>query len=166
VAWRNSITFQSGVLALQINEVSREQVLQRLENGDATFVDICDPHSYLTAHVPGALNIGNHNIQEFIANQDPSQRVIVYCYHGISSRSAAAHLQESGFQDVASMTGGFAAWGDAPCEHGEKPDLTPAPSPARNSAATPSEGTPEADETAPPSRRRDLFRRVRSLLKP
>lgn len=151
---------------MNINEVSRQKALECLEIGEATFVDIRDPYSYQSAHVPGAINIGNHNIAEFITSQDPAAQVIVYCYHGISSLSAAAHLIEHGFQDVSSMSGGFAAWGDAPSEESKMPATNP-PAPERTAAGAPdSQPGDSASQQAPPLRRRDLFRRIRNLLKP
>ena len=151
---------------MTINEVSRQQALERLEANDATFVDIRDPNSYIEAHIPGALNIGNHNMEDFIANRDPAVPVIVYCYHGISSRSAAAHFMHHGFQDVSSMSGGFAVWGDAPSERGIIPNTAP-PAPRRTEAGAKDDPSEKpAPEDARPHRRRDLFRRVRNLLKP
>jgi len=37
-------------------------------------------------------------------------RVVVYCHHGIRSRSGAAILMEAGFTDVLSLRGGIDAW--------------------------------------------------------
>lgn len=37
-------------------------------------------------------------------------RVVVYCHHGIRSRSGAAILEAAGFRDVASLRGGIDAW--------------------------------------------------------
>jgi len=36
--------------------------------------------------------------------------LIVYCYHGNSSKSAAHYFCENGFTQVYSMDGGFEAW--------------------------------------------------------
>jgi adenylyltransferase/sulfurtransferase len=36
--------------------------------------------------------------------------LVVYCHHGIRSLSAAALLEELGFQDVYSLAGGIDAW--------------------------------------------------------
>jgi rhodanese-related sulfurtransferase len=37
-------------------------------------------------------------------------RVVVYCHHGIRSRSGATILMDAGFTDVASLRGGIDAW--------------------------------------------------------
>ena len=36
--------------------------------------------------------------------------VVVYCHHGIRSRSGAALLEHLGFRDVRSLAGGIDAW--------------------------------------------------------
>jgi thiosulfate sulfurtransferase len=36
--------------------------------------------------------------------------VVVVCYHGNSSQSAAAYLASQGFSDVYSLDGGFELW--------------------------------------------------------
>ncbi len=114
-----------------IKEISAQDALARLEAGDATFIDVRDSGSYRSGHVPGAQSIGDHNIAEFIATEDKARTVVVYCYHGNSSRGGAAYLQENGFADVYSMTGGFGAWG------GEKPvEKAPPPPPREGEAAS------------------------------
>ena len=37
-------------------------------------------------------------------------RVVVYCHHGVRSRSGAAILMDAGFTDVVSLRGGIDAW--------------------------------------------------------
>ncbi len=41
------------------------------------------------------------------------QAVIIYCYHGVSSRADAKHFAERGFSDVSSLDGGYEAWAAA-----------------------------------------------------
>lgn len=77
--------------------------------GNAQIVDIRDETSYQNAHVKGALNLNNTNLQNFIESADPDRPVLVYCYHGISSQSAAEFLNQKGFEDVYSVDGGFDA---------------------------------------------------------
>jgi thiosulfate sulfurtransferase len=61
-------------------------------------------------HVPGAVQLNDGNVQEFLQNTAKEQPVVVYCYHGNSSLGATAFLMENGFTNVASMSGGFEAW--------------------------------------------------------
>lgn len=36
--------------------------------------------------------------------------IVVYCHHGVRSRSGAAILEAAGFRDVVSLRGGIEAW--------------------------------------------------------
>jgi rhodanese-related sulfurtransferase len=41
---------------------------------------------------------------------DPAKRLVLYCGTGGRSALAAKTLQDMGFEDVASLAGGFGAW--------------------------------------------------------
>lgn len=95
---------------IQIPEVSPEDAKGDLDAGQTLFVDIRDPDSYRSGHIPKALHLTDANIREFLASPDKTRPVIVCCYHGNSSRGAAAFLLQSGFTDVRSLSGGFEGW--------------------------------------------------------
>ena len=94
----------------RIPQVQIHEAKKKLDERQCMFVDIRDPGSYRSAHVPGALHLHDGNVQEFIKNTDKQTPVVVYCYHGNSSLGAAAYLIDNGFNNVASMSGGFEAW--------------------------------------------------------
>ena len=77
---------------------------------DTQWVDIRDEQSYQAGHIPRALLLGSHNLPAFIAAADLDKPLLVCCYHGNSSQSAAAFLVEKGFENVYSIDGGFEAW--------------------------------------------------------
>ena len=93
-----------------IQQIPIHEAKKKLDQKACIFVDIRDPASYRAAHIPGALHLHDSNVQEFIENTDKETPVVVYCYHGNSSLGATAYFVENGFQDVASMSGGFEAW--------------------------------------------------------
>jgi rhodanese-related sulfurtransferase len=47
-------------------------------------------------------------IDELDAHRDAA--IVVYCHHGVRSRSGAAILEMHGFRDVVSLRGGIEAW--------------------------------------------------------
>jgi len=98
---------------MEIPQIQIHDAKARLDLKQSVFIDIRDPGSYRTAHIPGAVHLHDGNIQEFLQSADKSQPVVVYCYHGNSSLGATAFLIENGFADVASMSGGFEAWRQA-----------------------------------------------------
>mgnify|MGYP000200147100 CR=1 FL=1 len=81
-----------------------------LIDAGATVADIRDEASYKQSHITGASNLSNDNLHQFITDADMDAPLIVCCYHGISSQSAAAYLVSQGFDTVYSLDGGFQLW--------------------------------------------------------
>ncbi len=94
----------------EFKEITVDEARKMLESGKAIFVDVRDPGSYQSAHVPGAVPLNDSNIQDFVAKTDRSKPIVCYCYHGHTSQGAAAYLKDQGFQDVYSVMGGFEMW--------------------------------------------------------
>ena len=86
------------------------QEAQALREQGAVVVDIRDQPTYAAAHITGAQHLDNVNIADFIRAADLDAPLIVACYHGNSSQSAAAYLISQGFSDVYSLDGGFELW--------------------------------------------------------
>ncbi len=89
--------------------IAPEQARQLRENG-AQVVDIRDPQSFAVGHISGSRHIDNHSVADFIAAADLDAPLVVVCYHGNSSQSAAAYFIQQGFSDVYSLDGGFELW--------------------------------------------------------
>ncbi len=81
-----------------------------IDGEGANLVDIRDEQSFLQSHIENAVHLDNTSLQAFIETADPDKPLVVYCYHGNSSLSAAQFLYEKGFEDVYSMDGGFEVW--------------------------------------------------------
>ncbi|MCC3702751.1 thiosulfate sulfurtransferase GlpE [Rouxiella badensis] len=94
----------------QFEAISVEQAHNRLKEGGAVMVDIRDIQSFNNAHAPGAFHLSNESIGAFMQQTESTTPVMVMCYHGISSRSAAQYLLTQGFDSVYSVDGGFEAW--------------------------------------------------------
>lgn len=80
-----------------------------IEEG-ATVVDIRDSNSYANSHIKSAYNLNNDNLPVFLEQANRDTPLIVCCYHGISSQSAAGFLIGQGFSEVYSLDGGFEQW--------------------------------------------------------
>ncbi len=83
---------------------------QLIAEENAALVDIRDPDAYSASHIEGAIHLDNAALAAFIEDTDKDRPLIVYCYHGISSQSAAAYLAERGFHEVYSVEGGYESW--------------------------------------------------------
>ena len=93
----------------EFKRIPPEQAQALREHG-AVVVDIRDPQAYAQSHISGARRLDNHNIADFIRAADLDAPLVVCCYHGNSSQSAAAYLASQGFSDVYSLDGGFELW--------------------------------------------------------
>lgn len=86
------------------------QAPEVLADDAAVCVDIRDPNSFALGRIPGSLHLDNDSIRDFLAQTPRESIVVVCCYHGISSQSAAEFLSEQGFAKVFSLSGGFEQW--------------------------------------------------------
>lgn len=96
---------------------------QQLRSEGGVIVDIRDSHSFAEGHIPGSTRLDNHSLPDFIAAADLDQPLIVSCYHGHSSQSAAAYLAHQGFSDVYSLDGGFEGWRNRFPQHVERGEM-------------------------------------------
>jgi thiosulfate sulfurtransferase len=86
------------------------QEAHALREQGAVLVDIRDPQTFEHSHIPDSLHLDNHSVADFIVNADLDKPLVVVCYHGNSSQSAAAYLAGQGFSEVYSLDGGFELW--------------------------------------------------------
>ncbi len=99
---------------MNFKRISVAEAQQLLQANPATqVIDIRDEASFASGHIESAQHVYNGNVQDFIAAADPSQPLVVCCYHGNSSQSAAAFFAEQGFAQSYSLDGGFEAWQEA-----------------------------------------------------
>jgi thiosulfate sulfurtransferase len=85
-------------------------MLEEASESGLQLVDIRDEQSFTNGRISSALHLDNSGVQPFIENADLSKPLIVYCYHGNMSQSAAAYFSEQGFEEAYSMDGGFSDW--------------------------------------------------------
>ncbi|MBI6851963.1 MULTISPECIES: thiosulfate sulfurtransferase GlpE [Pseudomonas syringae group] len=83
---------------------------QALREQGAVLVDVRDPQAFASNHITDSHHLDNHSIADFIAKADLDKPLVVVCYHGNSSQSAAAYLVGQGFSEVYSLDGGFELW--------------------------------------------------------
>ncbi|GGK73368.1 thiosulfate sulfurtransferase GlpE [Amphritea balenae] len=89
--------------------INIKQAEQLIADG-AIIADIRDQQSYQQNHITDAIHLSNENLHTFIQEADLDAPLIVCCYHGFSSQSAAGILIQQGFEQVYSLDGGFEMW--------------------------------------------------------
>ena len=98
----------------QIREVTPHEV-DALPDGGATVIDVREDSEWEQGHLPGALHISKSYVEQQVegAVPDKDAPVVLYCAGGVRSLFAAQALEELGYTNVASMSGGFQQWKSA-----------------------------------------------------
>jgi len=86
------------------------QVEGLLADGNTVVLDHRDARSFTTDHIPGAIAVTDENINSLIKSRHDDRPILVYCYHGISSRDLCSFLVKLGFAKVYNLEGGWQAW--------------------------------------------------------
>jgi sulfur-carrier protein adenylyltransferase/sulfurtransferase len=98
----------------RIDEVDPGVVREQVSNG-AVVVDVREADEWSSGHIPGAKHVPKSYLESRIegAAPDRSQHVILYCQSGNRSAWAARTLiDDLGYEQVESMTGGITLWKD------------------------------------------------------
>ncbi|MGN6380355.1 MAG: molybdopterin-synthase adenylyltransferase MoeB [Gaiellales bacterium] len=97
----------------EIREETAHETADRLRSAQRpALVDVRERDEYEQGFIPGAIHIPRGNLETRIerAVADRETPIVIYCASGTRSVYAAKTLGELGYTDVASMSGGFAAW--------------------------------------------------------
>jgi molybdopterin/thiamine biosynthesis adenylyltransferase/rhodanese-related sulfurtransferase len=96
----------------EIAEVDSERARELIDGAEPVIVDVREQDEWDEGHIPGAVHIPRGHLESRIerAAPDPSRRVLLYCSAGNRSAFAAKTLEEMGYEDVVSLSGGFTDW--------------------------------------------------------
>ena len=98
-----------------ITEISIEQANTMLTEG-CIALDVRELLEYETGHIPDAKHISRGVLEFMIGNhpdfQDKNISIVLYCKTGGRSALATVTLQQLGFTNIYSMSGGFDAWSE------------------------------------------------------
>ncbi|MGD8710741.1 MAG: rhodanese-like domain-containing protein, partial [Ectothiorhodospiraceae bacterium] len=123
--WLLVLALVAVVVAIIVNEVlaltsggkalGPESATQMYNRENAVFVDIRTENSYITAHLPGAVNIPLAHLDQQVdkLKSYDGRPLIVYCDHGRTSAKAESKLRKLGIQPVFQLRGGLSSWQSA-----------------------------------------------------
>ena len=96
----------------EIDEIGVPDAAELRESEPAVFVDVRDRNEWDEGHIPGAVHVPRGNLESRIEGAVPDRdaRLVVYCASGARSAFAAKALEELGYENVASLAGGFNEW--------------------------------------------------------
>jgi molybdopterin/thiamine biosynthesis adenylyltransferase/rhodanese-related sulfurtransferase len=112
----------------EIREITPVETDALRQRGAITLVDVREAAEWDQGHIPGAHHISKSYVEQDIeaAVPDRSAPVVLYCAAGIRSLFAAQTLRAMGYEDVASMSGGFQAWRSQGLDWTQPPRLSDA----------------------------------------
>lgn len=90
--------------------ISKENAIEIMDNDSSLIIDIRDVKSYNEGKLPGATRFDEKEIMRLRKTPQRHSPVLVYCYHGNSSKEIATLLCALGFTDVYNLDGGYTAW--------------------------------------------------------
>src|SRR6201982_3373280 len=98
----------------RIREVDTASAAADLDRPGTVVLDVREPDEYEQGAIPGAIHIPRGHLESQIEAKIPDRAgtLIVHCASGFRSAFAAKTLQDLGYEDVASMAGGFNRWKD------------------------------------------------------
>ncbi len=96
----------------QVREALAHQKGSGSDAQDIVLVDVREKHEWNDGYIPGAIHVprGFLELQIEEAVPDKSKTVVLYCAGGVRSLIAGSTLQQMGYKDVVSMSGGFGQW--------------------------------------------------------
>ncbi len=96
-----------------VKELSPQQVHELLRNnGKHALLDVREKEEYREGHLEGAVSVPRGFLEMKMDTEvpDKSTPIIAYCAGGVRSLLAGKVMQEMGYEDVISMSGGYTAW--------------------------------------------------------
>jgi sulfur-carrier protein adenylyltransferase/sulfurtransferase len=97
----------------EIEEIDISRAKELVEGDDPpALVDVRERDEWDEGHLPGAIHIPRGNLESRVeqAVPDKERPVVVYCASGSRSAFGAKTLEELGYTDVVSLSGGFTEW--------------------------------------------------------
>jgi rhodanese-related sulfurtransferase len=96
----------------RIREVTPKEVMAD-KNPDLVLLDVRERNEWNLGHLPNAIHIPRGSMETKVEALIPRDaHLVIYCQSGNRSAFAADTLQQMGYEDVASMSGGIREWAD------------------------------------------------------
>jgi rhodanese-related sulfurtransferase len=94
-----------------VKQLSATELKNKIQQNDKLLLlDVREPHEYQYARIADSVLIPLNQIPQRLGELDVDQETVVICHHGMRSQQAASYLVQSGFKNIANLTGGIDAW--------------------------------------------------------
>lgn len=111
---------------MSYQDIHVAEVGELLQKDDLVVIDVRDAQAQSKGQLPNAVPPSDAVINNLVRQRRSNPPVLVYCYHGNSSRDLCSFLSQLGLNQVYNLVGGWEAW-----ENWQQPQ------PARNDARNP-----------------------------
>jgi len=92
-------------------DMTPSELKERLDAGEpVTILDVRTEQEHEIAHIPGAVLIPLHELQDRLGELDPAATYVVHCHHGGRSAQAVGFLRQMGFERAVNLAGGIDKW--------------------------------------------------------
>ena len=96
---------------MTVKQLSATELKNKIQQQENLFLlDVREPHEFKYAHIADSVLIPLNQIPSRLSELDPQQEIVVICHHGMRSQQAANYLVQSGYKNIANLTGGIDAW--------------------------------------------------------
>jgi rhodanese-related sulfurtransferase len=95
---------------LTVKEVSVEQAKSAIAEQKAQFIDVRTATEFSAEHAENAMSCPLDSLEKDIAKLDKNKPVYVICQSGRRSKDGAKKLEDAGFKEVYSISGGTNDW--------------------------------------------------------
>jgi ankyrin repeat protein len=95
---------------MSYNTLFAHQLESELEKQQFSILDMRDKNSFEREHIEGAELVNDSVISKLMREKQKDKPILIYCYHGNSSRDLASFFSGMGFSRVFNLEGGWQAW--------------------------------------------------------
>ena len=96
---------------MTVKPLSVAALNNKIQQKETLFLlDVREPHEFQFANIAGSVLIPLNQIPNRLGELEPQQEIVVICHHGMRSLQAANYLVQSGYKNIANLTGGIDAW--------------------------------------------------------
>lgn len=85
-----------------VEEITRDELLRRLEAGDVTLIDVRPSEEYAAGHIPGALSLPLNELADRLASLKDDTTIVAYCRgsYCVLAHEAVRALNASGLHAI------------------------------------------------------------------
>jgi sulfur-carrier protein adenylyltransferase/sulfurtransferase len=97
---------------VRVREIAAREAPDALSAKDALLVDVRSDEEWRIAHIPGALHVPMSQVESRLPELAPDRKrpIVTYCATGNRSLRILPTIDELGYEDAVSMSGGIVAW--------------------------------------------------------